>query len=95
MWHVGDSRSAAEAQRWMVGEEEEKNMQQEITCVNMLTGVLRFVLVLTHYPSCALKLLTPVESTRRTLAFPGHSSPQHLVWLPRLEHPIDCTATLK
>lgn len=70
-------------------------MQQGIICVNMLTSVLRSVLVLTHHPSCALKLLSPVESPLRMLAFPGHHSPQHLAWLPELEHPIDCTATLK
>lgn len=91
---MGDCRSAAEAQRWAAGEEEE-NVQQGITCVNMLTSVLRFVLVLTHHPSCALKLLTPVESPLRMLAFPGHCSPQHLAWLPGLEQHIDCTAMLK
>ena len=94
MWHVGDCRSAAEAQRWMAGEEEE-NMQQGITCVNMLISVLRFVLVLTYHPSCALKLLTPMEAPLKMPAFPGHCSLQHLAWLPGLEHPTDCTATLK
>lgn len=55
----------------MAGEQEE-NMQLRITCVNVITSVLRFVLVLTHHPLWALKLLTPVESPLSMLAFPGH-----------------------
>lgn len=94
MWHVGDCRPAAENQRQMAGEEEE-NSQQRITCVNTLTSTPRFVLVLTDHPSCALELLTPVESSLRLSAFPGHRYLQCLAWLPGLEHAIDCTATLK
>lgn len=52
MWPVGHCRSAAEALRWMA--EEEKNLQQGITPVNMLASVL----VLTHHPSYSQKLLT-------------------------------------
>lgn len=90
MWPVGHCKSAAEAQRWMAGEEEE-NMQQRIPRVNMLTSVL----VLTHHPLYSQKLLTLVELPLRILAFPGHCAPQHLARLPECEHPIDCTATFK
>lgn len=81
-----------EPQRWVAGEE---NRQRGITHGNILSSALRFVWVLSHHPSHAPELLTPVESPLRTIAFPGHRSLQHLAGLPRLEHPIDCTATLK
>lgn len=67
MWCMGDWRWAAEGQSWMGGEE---NMQQGIPFVNLFTSVLRFVLVLTGHPSCALKLLTPVEIAPEDAGFP-------------------------
>lgn len=67
MWCMGDWRWAAEGQSRMGGEE---NMQQGIPFVNLFTSVLRFVLVLTHHPSCALKLLTPVEIAPEDVGFP-------------------------
>lgn len=90
MCPVGHCRSAAEAQSWMAGEEEE-NLQQKITHVNMFTSVL----VLTCHPSYSQKLLTPVELPLRMLAFRGHCVSQHLARLPDCEHLIDCTAMLK
>lgn len=95
--NVAHGRTADQLQRigggWL--EKKTRTRKQGITCVNTLTSMSRFVLVLTDHPSRALKLLTPMESSLRLPAFPGHRCLQHLAWLPGLEHLIDCTATLK